>query len=187
MAHTVSSSSSSSDGSGSESESRLGEPDASSPSSSSLDFLLFFSFFSFFSFLGFPSFFSFFSAFLRRRSSSACLSSSAPSSSRSFSARLSCLSFLEAALSFSGGFLRMKVVSLCLMSTSETKPQALHLSWMVSFLVMLMTVSGLPQLWHCTKRLIKPSRCCARTCAECAPLTMYVPLFSSHLVSAPSS
>ena len=83
--------------------------------------------------------------------------------------------------------MRMKVVSLCLMSTSETKPQALHLSVMVSFLVMLMTVSGLPHAWHCTKRLMKPSRCCERTCAVCAPLTMYVPLLSSHLDTAPSS
>ena len=48
----------------------------------------------------------------------------------------------------------MNVHSLCRMSTSLTCPQALHFRWIVSRLLMLITVSGFPHEWHCTNRLM---------------------------------
>ena len=74
------------------------------------------------------------------------------------------------------------------MSTSDTAPHALHFKWIVSRLLMLITVSGLPHEWHCTKRLMYPSRWFASVSAVCAPFTMHCPpLLESNLVCAPSS
>ena len=53
---------------------------------------------------------------------------------------------------------------------------------------MLITVSGLPQEWHCTNRLMYPSKWFASVSAVCAPLTMHCPpVFESNLVCAPNS
>ena len=72
-------------------------------------------------------------------------SSCSPSSSLSLSWRLILSTVFFFALLFLGGFLMMKVLSLCLGSTSDTWPQALHVRVMFPLLSTSMTVSGLPQ------------------------------------------
>ena len=91
---------------------------------------------SFLFFLDFLSFLSFF--FL---SASSC----SPSSSLSRSCRLILSTAFFLLVLFFGGFLMIKVFSLCLGSTSETWPQALQVRVIKSLLSTSMTVSGLPQ------------------------------------------
>ncbi|KAK1317188.1 hypothetical protein QJS10_CPA05g01985 [Acorus calamus] len=82
----------------------------------------------------------FFSSFFTFFSSS---SAASPSFSRSFSARL--IAFLSFDPFFcSGGFFRINVVSLSLISTSEIYPQAAHFKVIIWNLVMMISVSGFP-------------------------------------------